>query len=56
MAVVVDPVMGAGPIGQNRDEEALGVFTFAADVTAVRVGLGLVKVRRGFCGFCGWLG
>ena len=41
MTVVVEPVMGAGSVGQDRDEEALGFLTPTADETAIEVGLSL---------------
>ena len=33
--------MGAGSVGQDRDEGALGFFTPTADETAIEVGLSL---------------
>ena len=46
MAGGVEPVVGAGAVGQDRDEDAVGRLPLAADMTAVRVSLGLAEVVR----------
>ncbi len=52
---MVQPMALLGLRGEDRDEGPMRLLTLPADVAPTRVGLGLVNLDEGFCGFCGCL-